>query len=264
MCTAAVQSDTSFFFDQLRGAASRLLLLDYDGTIAPFTKNRRQAVPYPSVPELLDSITSTCRTRLVLISGRSAREIPPLLGLAVRPEIWGAHGMERLYPDDRYELAFISPEASHTLVQAELMLEEGGLGELSERKPGAIAIHWRGLKHDHVEEIRTQCYRLLAPLACHSNLLLTEFDGGVELKTRSACKGDAVSTLLAETPTDVPVAYLGDDITDEDAFRAIGGRGLSVLVRQSFRSTNAQLWLRPPGDVVQFLNDWIRACGGDV
>lgn len=264
MCTAAIQFDTSFFFDRLRGAESRLLLLDYDGTIAPFTSDRRHAVPYPSVPELLDSITSTCRTRLVLISGRSAREIPSLLGLAVRPEIWGAHGMERLYPDDRYQLAFISPEASRTLDQAELMLEEGGLGELSERKPGAIAVHWRGLKQDHVEEIRTQSYRLLAPLACHGNLLLAEFDGGVELRSRSASKGDAVRTLLAETPEEFPVAYLGDDLTDEDAFYNINGRGLSVLVRQSFRSTQAQLWLRPPGEVIQFLNDWIRACGGDV
>jgi trehalose 6-phosphate phosphatase len=264
MCAAATQSSTSLFFEQLHGATNRLLLLDYDGTIAPFSVDRKCAVPYPSIPELLDSIGSTCRTRLVLISGRSAREIPSLLGLKPRPEIWGAHGLERLYPDDRFELAFIPPEASQAIAEAEVILQEGGLGELCEAKTGAIAVHWRGLKMNHVEEIRTQCYRLLGPLACHGNLLLTEFDGGVELKARAACKGNAVRTVLAEISCDVPVAYMGDDLTDEDAFHAINGRGLSVLVRETFRSTTAQAWLRPPGEVIQFLNDWIHACGGDV
>ncbi|MGH9571319.1 MAG: hypothetical protein ACRD4F_16865, partial [Candidatus Angelobacter sp.] len=63
---------------------------------------------------------------------------------------------------------------------------------------------------------------------------------------------------------DVAAAYLGDDLTDEDAFQAINGRGLSVLVRPAWRSTTAQAWLRPPGELIQFLNDWIHACGGDV
>lgn len=239
-------------------------MLDYDGTIAPFTRDRKRAVPYASIPELLDSISNTCRTRLVLISGRSATEIQPLLGLRLRPEIWGSHGLERLHPDDRSELAFISPEASRALAEAETILQQGGLGELSEIKTGAIAIHWRGLKQQHLEEVRTECYRLLAPLTCHGNLLLDEFDGGLELKARSANKGDAVRTLLAETPADTAAAYLGDDLTDEDAFAAIEGRGLSVLVRDTFRSTTAQAWLRPPGEVIQFFNEWIHACGGDV
>lgn len=265
MCAAATtQSSTSLFFEQLQAAANRLLLLDYDGTISPFSVDRKCAVPYPSIPELLDSISSTCHTRLVLISGRAAREIPPLLGMKPRPEIWGAHGLERLYPDDRFELGFIPPDTSRAIAEAEGILQEGGLGELREIKTGAIAVHWRGLKAKHVEEIRTECYRLLGPLACHGNLLLIEFDGGVELKARAASKGNAVRTVLAEIPSDVPVAYMGDDLTDEDAFQAINGRGLSVLVRGTFRSTAAQAWLRPPGEVIQFLNDWIHACGGDV
>jgi len=266
MCAAATtqSSSTSLFFEQLHAAANRLLLLDYDGTIAPFTVDRKCAVPYPSIPELLDSISSTCRTRLVLISGRAAREIPALLGLNPLPEIWGAHGLERLYPNNRFELAFLSAEASRSIATAENILQEGGLGELCEIKTGAIAVHWRGLKASHVDEIRMQCYRLLGPLACHGNLLLNEFNGGMELKAQAASKGNAVRTVLAETPSDVPVAYMGDDLTDEDAFHAINGRGLSVLVRETFRSTAAQAWLRPPGEVIQFLNDWIHACGGDV
>jgi trehalose 6-phosphate phosphatase len=267
MCAAAAttpSSHISVFFHQLQQAESRLLMLDYDGTIAPFTTDRKRAVPYPSIPELLDSISCTCRTRLVLISGRSARDIQPLLGVGLRPEIWGAHGLERLYPDGRFELAFLSPDVSRAIRQAETILEEGGLAELCEIKTGAIAVHWRGLHHRHLEDVRTQCYRLLAPLTCHSSLLLTEFDGGVELKARLANKGDAVRTLLDESNAGTVAAYLGDDVTDEDAFRALDDRGLSVLVRNTYRTTAAQLWLKPPGEVVQFLNEWIHACGGDA
>jgi trehalose-6-phosphatase len=55
------------------------------------------------------------------------------------------------------------------------------------------------------------------------------------------------------------VAFLGDDLSDEAAFRAvrrIGKRGLSVLVRREFRETAAEIWLRPPGELLIFLERW--------
>lgn len=251
------------FFDQLCFAAQRLLLLDYDGTIAPFSVQRDRAYPYPTIPELLDCIMSTCNTRVVLITGRTAREIPPLLGLNPHPEIWGTHGIERLHSDGRYQLARIGHEAQHALDEAAAWLEEEGLERLAELKPGAIAVHWRGLDAQQTEEVRAKAYRRLSPFAFESKLLLAEFDGGLELRIRSRSKGDAVRSLLVEAG-DAPVAYLGDDNTDEDAFRALHGRGLTVLVRPTYRFTAAQMWLRPPGELVQFLADWVRACGGDM
>lgn len=251
------------FFTQLSDARQRVLLLDYDGTIAPFSVQRNRAVPYPTIPELLDCIMSTCRTRVALISGRAAREIPPLLGLNPHPEIWGTYGIERLHPDGRYQRAHISDDVQHALAEADAWLQEDGLGQVTEIKPGAIAVHWRGLSSQQVEEVRTKAYRVLSPFAFDSDLLLAEFDGGVELRTRTRSKGDAVRTILSEA-RDLPVAYLGDDTTDEDAFRALHGRGLTVLVRPTYRFTAAQMWLRPPDELVQFLTDWLRACGGDM
>jgi trehalose-6-phosphatase len=61
------------------------------------------------------------------------------------------------------------------------------------------------------------------------------------------------------------VAYLGDDTTDESAFHAIGERGVSILVRPEWRPTSAQLWFKPPEDVVEFLRLWLRcSVGSDV
>ena len=264
MSTASLKYGVDAFFDQLRAARSRLLLLDYDGTLAPFAADRKRAFPYPLVPEVLESIHYTCRTRVVVITGRPAEEIPRLLGLPWHPEIWGVHGLERLSPDDRQETAYLSDMTLLALAEAGGILDRAGLTELCEFKTGAVAVHWRGLKSQHVEAVRTEIYRYLGPLACRANLLLSEFNGGVELKARGANKANAVKTLLAEADGSVPVAYLGDDATDEDAFEAIGDCGLTVLVTPVWRSTRAKLWLRPPEELVQFLQDWIRNCGGDV
>jgi len=265
MSTAvAMKSDCELFFDEVHGTKNRVLLLDYDGTIAPFTARRDQAFPYPTVPELLDCIMSTCRTRVALISGRSAREVPQLLGLKPHPEVWGVHGMERLMPDGQYSAAQISEDTQRVLDEVDAWVQEQGLGEFAELKPGAVAVHWRGLGVSEIEEVRTKAYRVLWPFARRANLFLDEFDGGLELRPRNRCKADAVRTILSEAGNNPAVAYLGDDATDEDAFRFLNGAGLTVLVRPTYRFTAAQLWLRPPEDVVQFLADWIRACGGDM
>ena len=265
MSTATVRiNDVEVFFQQLTDTKRRVLLIDYDGTIAPFQVDRTKAVPYASIPELLDSIMATCGTRVVLISGRSAREIPPLLGLRPHPEIWGSHGFERLFSDGRYEIGFLNERSLTAFSEAASRLEDAGLGALAELKVGSIAVHWRGMKNQQMEEARTTCYRILSPIACGGNLLLSEFDGGLELRARNCSKGDAVRIILSELSSDVPVAYLGDDQTDEDAFKALKGRGLTVLVRPNYRTTSARIWLKPPGELVQFLADWVHACGGDV
>jgi trehalose 6-phosphate phosphatase len=257
-----VRSASDLFFAQLTDATQRVLLLDYDGTIAPFSVHRDRAYPYPEVARLIERIMSGCCTRVVFISGRLAREIPLLLGLDPHPEIWGTYGSERLYPDGRYELAHVGDDVEHAMAEADAWLQEEGLDGLAEMKPGAVAIHWRGLDSRHVEEVKAKAYRVLSPLAFQTNLLLAEFDGGLELRIRNRSKADAVNTILSEIG-DQPVAYLGDDRTDEDAFRALRERGLTVLVRPTYRFTAAQVWLRPPDELVQFLTGWIRACGGE-
>jgi trehalose 6-phosphate phosphatase len=262
--TAVAREPCDLFFDQLCRARDRVLLLDYDGTIAPFSAQRNRAFPYPTVPELLDCIMSTCRTRVMLISGRPAREIPPLLGLNPHPEIWGTYGIERLQAGGRYFVGHVSEDAQLALAEAGARLHEAGLAQSVEMKPGAIAVHWRGLNPRQVEVIKTTAYRLLSPLALHAHLLLAEFDGGVELREPMRSKGDVVRSVLSEHSLDVPFAYLGDDNTDEDAFRALNGRGLTVLVRPLYHFTAAQTWIRPPEELVQFLTDWIRACGGEL
>jgi trehalose-phosphatase len=261
---AVITASPAWFFREVAAARKRVLVVDYDGTIAPFTANRRKAFPYPDVPPLLTQIMQSCGTRVILVSGRAAHGVAPLLGLDPAPETWGTYGLERLYADGRYEGPEVSDEALDALSQAEESLEGQGLDKCLEISPGSVAVHWRGLQPSEILDVRTKAYRVLNPLAVNAGLLVSDFDGGLEIRLRSANTGDAVRSILNEIDGDVPIAYLGDDTSDEDAFRVLNGRGLTVLVRPMYRFTAAQLWLQPPDDLIGFLHEWVRAAGGEV
>lgn len=249
------------FFERLGRINLRVLLLDYDGTLAPFRVERNAAFPYPGIPALLDQIMET-GTRVTLISGRWIKDLTPLLKLKKQPEIWGSHGWERLYSDGRYVVAQPDASALKGLAQADTWSDEiTALGGCIEQKPACLAIHWRRLEPENVERIRSRVLENWIWVACQTGLKVHSFDGGIELRVPGRSKGYAVETILEETGPDAAVAFLGDDFTDEDAFRALKGKGLSVLVREQFRPTLADAWLRPPGELVEFLKSWIKVGG---
>jgi trehalose-phosphatase len=254
-----LQRNIEELLESVARARQSVLLLDYDGTLAPFSIDRHRAIPYPGLRDLLQQIVDTGRTRLVIVTGRDAREIDPFLRLRPAPEIWGSHGLQRLLPDGRCQMPEIPPAVAEVLEDARRWLEYQGLQDCAERKPGSIAVHWRALKQTEAEELRGRIIVGWFPIAERANLTLLEFDGGVEMRMPDLDKGDAVRTLLKETGPNIPITYLGDDITDERAFRALASRGLGILVRPNFRRTAAQAWLKPPEELREFLSRWLAA-----
>ena len=250
------------FFGGFAGAAGALLLLDYDGTLAAFRVDRFKARPWAGIRELLNLIQKQEKTRVVVITGRPAGEVAPLLGLETPPEVWGLHGAERLYPDGRRELETIAPEAQAKLDELKAQLRRDAFGGLLEEKPNAAVVHWRGVAAGKAREIERRTRKLFEPAVQMEGLALLAFESGVELRA-GRDKGGAVKAILAEADADgaenFPVAYLGDDFTDESAFAAVKGRGLSVLVRREWRETTADVWVKPPSELRSFLNIWLKA-----
>lgn len=238
--------------------AAPLLLLDYDGTLAPFRVDRFQAVPWPGVRQALTAIQNQKRTRMVMVSGRPSGEIVPLLGLDQPVEVWGLHGFERLYPDGRLEQQRLPEPVGRKLTELHAALQRDSLGGLFEAKPNAAVMHWRGAPPEQAAEVERRTRALFESAMDLPGFQLLPFDGGLEL--RAGCdKSAAVDALLAESVPGTPAAYLGDDLTDEAAFRALAGRGLSVLVRTEWRQTAADLWLKPPDELLEFLRAWLDA-----
>ena len=148
--------DLENFYMKRKRASQRGLLLDYDGTLAPFHAEREKAYPYLGVPEMLDSIMKAPHMRLVIITGRWTKDLMPLLQMKGRPEIWGSHGVERLKMNGTYEMAPMGEDALDGLLRAEAWIQEVGLKERSEEKPGCLAIHWRGLSQEKIDQIKKQ------------------------------------------------------------------------------------------------------------
>jgi trehalose-phosphatase len=199
---------------------------------------------------------------VVIISGRWTKDLIPLLKLRQLPEIWGSHGWERLRADGSHEIAKFDVRALRGLAEADRWMEQEGLAKRCEHKPGCLALHWRGLASKKIKEIRSKAMTKWTLLTQDTGLTLSEFDGGLELRVPGRNKGYAVQTILAEMDTGAIAAYLGDDITDEDAFKAIKGRGLGILVRKEYRQTAADLWLRPPKELMEFLSLWHKTRRG--
>ncbi len=250
----------SAFLGQTSCASARVLLLDYDGTLAQFCSEASQAKPYPAVARLLQRIRNTTNTRLVIVTGRRAYDAARLLDLK-HVEVWGCHGLERLHADGTYEMPNIPSPALRTIWEADDLLVSQGLADLMERKPAGTAIHWRG-REAVAGEARQKVLKAWSMLGQKDGLCLADFDGGIEIRLAIVNKGRAVRTILNELGGGAAIAYLGDDQTDEDAFLALKGHGLSVLVRSEYRPTAADAWIRPPDGVVTFLADWCTACRG--
>lgn len=275
----APDSWTSFassgWWQQIERVSRSVLMLDYDGTLSPFVRDRMQAALYPGIEERLRRLIAAPQTRVVLISGRAARELWSLLPRALNAEIWGSHGRERLLPDGRYSATPLTTAQQQCLAELEAELHRQGLAWVLEKKIGSLAMHTRGLDDavaENVTSIAQNFYRTLPGGQCadrgqRPGLEWLPFDGGIELRGAGCSKATAVENILVQELPGTPAAYLGDDRTDEDAFAALRARGtknptLCVLVRPELRSSLADLWLTPPEELLAFLDRWINTVGG--
>lgn len=260
-------ADPDIFAKKLSQARECALLLDYDGTLAPFHVERDRAFPYPGVSDALAQIIALGNTQVVIVTGRLAAEVPPLLGLErQRLDIWGCDGWERLRPDGRYHMMIAEPEAREGVAIAYNMLLALACGRFRntlkidrhvERTPGGLTLHWRGWPPEVIDMLRDSVTEEWVGIARDAGLELWEFEeDGLELRFPGRSKATAVQSIINETSEDAAVAYVGDDLSDEEAFRALKGRGLGVLVRSEVYPTAADLWLRPPQGLRDFLWLW--------
>lgn len=249
------------FFLALSQAKGALLLLDYDGTLAPFSENPKQAYPYPGVCKKLKQIMTSNITKVVILSGRDLEQLKKLLPIDPLPELWGSHGGERLLANESNpSIKKIDKKIKNLLCKSALEAKSLAPDLYCEIKPLSVALHWRGKDDSAAAQEQSFCVRKRWEKIIEGHALeIHEFDGGIELRIQGINKAEAVKVLLKMTPSETIIAYLGDDLTDEEAFQAIGSRGLKVLVRKEIRPTAADVHLVPPVELFWFLDRWIQS-----
>ena len=247
-------------WERAEAARHRLLLLDFDGTLAPFHVDRAQAALGERTHSLLASIAADPGTRVGIVSGRPLEELEARFH-DVPADLVGEHGWEerRLGHEP-----FRHPVGERTLELLRRcydgMRRHAPAGRV-ERKRTGVVLHSRGLTEREIAEQRVAVDSVWAPLQRHAELELRQIDGGWELRARGRHKGTAVSALVADHARGGLAVYLGDDETDEDAFAAVARSGFAIRVGTDARSTRAHAHLPDVDAVVEWLEIWRQRIG---
>jgi len=247
------------FWAAARVARTRLLALDFDGTLAPFVVDPAAARPLPAARRALDRIVANGGTELAILTGRPAAEAAALLAPLALP-IAGEHGWERRLADGTAHVHPVTSAQSTALAAAERVVAALAPAR-GERKRTALVIHTRGLEPATAEAIHAAARRELAAWTVDGSFSLRPIDGGLELRLTGRDKGTALGELVASSGEGTFVVAVGDDETDEDAFRVarrLGGWAIGVGRRPD---SVAQASLTGPDAVAAFLAEWAERLG---
>jgi trehalose 6-phosphate phosphatase len=246
------------WLDGREAAGAMLLALDFDGTLAPIVPRPDDAAIQPRARTALRRLVGDGRTRVAIVSGRGlddARRRVGVEGLYFA----GNHGLEIDGPGVRrqHEQAL----AARPLLEAcaeRLRSALGGMaGVLVEDKGLTLSVHYRLVEDEREQHAVVRHVHALCGGA--AELRLTEGKKVVEVRPAVEWdKGRAttflVEALLGDAPAAAPVVFIGDDRTDEDAFRALDGRGEGVIVGNPPPSdTAARSYVRSPEEVAELL-----------
>lgn len=250
---STVPSALDAFDDFVAAFAGRrpAVFLDYDGTLTPIVSRPDLAVLEDSVRGGVARLAGLCP--VAVVSGRDLDDVAGLVDLADLVYA-GSHGFDIRGPDLRVR---IGAEQAPALDRAEAALKQelsAIEGALVERKRFAIAVHTRLVAPERKAAVAEAVHR---QGAAQDGLRVT---GGKEIHELRPDvpwdKGRAVLSLLDTLDLaggDVLPVYIGDDETDEDAFRALAGRGTGIRVMDGPAPTAAAWRLHDPREVAVFL-----------
>ncbi|MFO7299425.1 MAG: trehalose-phosphatase [Actinomycetes bacterium] len=233
----------------LASAATLLVVLDCDGTLVPITDHPSLARPNRETLTVLEQLTGVDGTHVAVVSGRPRSQLEdlfPVPGI----ELVGGHGSEWEGADPP-----VDEDDRHLLDEMRSWIEDIAAahpGSLVEIKPASVALHYRQFEGDEaslVEQVMLGPARLPRVRVLAGKKV-------VELTVSRRDKGDAVRQLMERLHPDL-TCYLGDDLTDEDAFAVLGPNDIGIKVGEG--ETRAVLRLESQADVLPFLQNLVRA-----
>lgn len=233
------------------GGRSPVVFLDYDGTLTPIVARPELALLDERIRATLERLSRVATTAIV--SGRACADVRTLIGIDSL-HYAGNHGLEiegpggvshrRIGEQYREEVQAFARDIAARL--------RGIDGVIVENKDLTLSVHYRLADPTEVPAIETHVDELLSRCP---NLHKRHGKKVLEIRPRVDWnKGKAIMWLLqtlAATPESA--IYLGDDVTDEDAFLALQGRGLGVRVGDSAMASAADYSLEDTDEVRQFL-----------
>ena len=241
-----------------------VVFLDYDGTLTPIVARPELAVLSDEMRQVVRNLATRCT--VAVVSGRDRPDVEKLLGVEGLV-VAGSHGFDIASPDGRdiqHEMGAEFGDAIEAVTAKAKAALAGVEGALVEPKRSSVALHYRLVAEDEVAKVRAVVDEALA---ANEGLRVTPGKKVWEIQPKIDWnKGKAVLWLLEALEVgapDVVPFYFGDDVTDEDAFHALKGRGIGIYVGhpddvEARRATVADYALGSTDEVGTFLDRLAR------
>ena len=255
-------------FGQIGGAVAArrpAIFFDFDGTLSTIVDDPESAALVPGAEKALASLAALYP--VAILSGRGLDDIRDRVGI---PGLWyaGSHGFEIAGPDGSYHSNETAAEAVPLLERAAAELTErlrSVAGVRVEHKRYAVAVHYRNAGADAAAIVTAAVH----DVGSHHGLRVTSGRKVVELRPDIDWdKGTTLEWILDHVAGQEPLIpiFLGDDLTDEDAFDSVLHDGIGIVVRHTEdgdRATAARFSLDDPDRVREFVERLVERCDID-
>jgi trehalose 6-phosphate synthase/phosphatase len=245
----------AMLYRHYHGSKNRCLLLDYDGTLVPFTRIPSEAAPDNTVRDLLDRLASDPKNHVVIISGRDVSSLDRWLG-NMPISLVAEHGASFKIRNGAWQtMVSVSDLWKDDVRRVMQLFVLRCAGSFVEEKANTIAWHYRntqtGLGFSRSRELLNTLSQLI------QNTTLQVIDGNkvVEVRISGFDKGATALKIVNEQDPDF-VLCMGDDTTDEDMFKALEGEAYTIKINSG--ASAAQYTILSQLRVIPLLNSLIQ------
>lgn len=238
-------------------ARSLFFAIDYDGTLVPIVPRPEMARPTEETLETLEALARTPGILLAVVSGRSLevlRRFLPLPNLL----LLGLHGLE-IWPQvdraaSRTDVHAVRADLDRLMLAVQEQIG-GGQQPRIEDKRHALAFHFRGEKPAAAARMRKAIRAAFDEMKEGAAIDLVPGKQVLEARAKNVNKGESTHAMWEQlAPDSLPIVF-GDDVTDEDLFRAFAKEGITVRVGKASLRSEARFCLKSPADVLAWLRE---------
>jgi trehalose 6-phosphate synthase/phosphatase len=234
---------------------NRCLLLDYDGTLVPFTRLPSEAAPDNAVRDLLFRLSSDSRNHVVVISGRDLSSLDRWLGelpITLVAEHGASFKMRNATWQQMVSVSDLWKEEIRRVMQLFVLR---CAGSFVEEKTNTIAWHYRNTQAGLGFSRSRELLNTLSQLTQNTTLQVIDGNKVIEVRIAGFDKGATALKIVGEMDPDF-VLCMGDDTTDEDMFKALEGEAYTIKVNTG--ASAAQYTILSQQEVLPLLNTITR------
>ncbi|MBN2189497.1 MAG: bifunctional alpha,alpha-trehalose-phosphate synthase (UDP-forming)/trehalose-phosphatase [Chitinispirillaceae bacterium] len=227
LITSAIESE---IITRFRSASQRVIFLDYDGTLVPFSRIPELAIPGAQTLKQLGLLAENRRNTVVLISGRDKEFLQEWFG-TLNVHLIAEHGAFQKPPGGEW-LCAIDPDQGWKTAFNQILQRYADRcnGSFIEEKFSSLAWHYRNSPPEMGQMKANELKEELRTLVAHENKLhVIEGNKVVEIKRTGYDKGVAALKFVTDRKFDFIMA-IGDDRTDEDIYRSLSPDAVTIKI----------------------------------